>query len=486
MNEAKDCNGRVTNRLLVCLGLYACCALAGCSSIGGLQSVGTWPPFAHLWERDPGPGSPAPENDFYAQAMRPNVDLNRKLADAGKQKASHAPEQDATPDGARPDSPPTALADADDEAPAAKRIDAKDGALVTLGSPEALPGPAPASDSEPSRLAASGSPAWRAAGDDRDPGEAPELSAPSPVFVAEEATPEDLRPDSLPEPAGEGPAAPAGNQVPAQLALGSQTGLDPADGLAASGESSDRPAREDAKVILAQAVAKLQALDAYQVKMQRRERVGGSVLPEEEVLLSIRRKPRAVRLEWVSGSSKGREVIFSPSLDEKVIYVHQPATAVVVPSMKIAVDSPLVMKNSRHSIADAGFDMILANLQKSKEEKDGAKEGGASLEYKGIEKAAGVDRACHHFVRHTTSGETWNVYLDPRSLLPRLVLAENKQGDLLERYVYSEIRENPKELASAAAFSPSERWGQGKGLFHRLAKAASGSNVPSNNAPATR
>ena len=44
-------------------------------------------------------------------------------------------------------------------------------------------------------------------------------------------------------------------------------------------------------------------------------------------------------------------------------------------------------------------------------------------------------------------------------------------GDLLERYVYSEIRENPKELATAAAFSPSERWGDGKGLFSRIARS---------------
>ncbi len=155
--------------------------------------------------------------------------------------------------------------------------------------------------------------------------------------------------------------------------------------------------------------------------------------------------------------------------------------------MKIAIDSPLVMKNSRHTIAEAGFETILANLQKSRDEPDGTRTGGPSLEYKGLEKAAGLDAACHHFVRHAASGETWNVYLDARSLLPRLVLAENKQGDLLERYVYSDIRENPKELASADAFSPSERWGEGKGLFQRLAaKAASSLNVPSNNAPTTR
>ena len=250
---------------------------------------------------------------------------------------------------------------------------------------------------------------------------------------------------------------------------------------------SDRIARADAKVILAQAVSKLARLDSYQVKMQRRERVGGVVQPEEDILLSIKRKPKAVRLEWTVGASKGREVIFSPALDAKMLYVHQPATAAVLPSVKIAVDSPLVMKNSRHTIAEAGFDTILANLKKSQDEGDATtKSGKTALDYKGLEKAVGVDRACHHFVRHTPAGETWNIYLDPRSMLPRLVVAENAQGDLLERYVYSDIRENPTELASAGAFDPGERWGQGKGLFSRIARAASGGTVPSDEASTKR
>ena len=220
--------------------------------------------------------------------------------------------------------------------------------------------------------------------------------------------------------------------------------------------------------------------------MQRREGVGGEVEPAEELLLSIRRKPKAVRLEWISGSSKGREVIFSPKLDSKMIYVHQPAASLVVSSVKIAVDSPLVMKNSRHTIAEAGFDTILANLQKSTDEAAASTSGDARLEYKGLEKAGGIDSACHHFVRYTPVGEIWNIYLDPRSMLPRLVVAENKQGELLERYVYSEIRENPTDLAASTAFSPEDRWGKGKGLFSRLAKAATGSNVPSNSAQTTR
>jgi hypothetical protein len=85
MKDARDCNRRLTTRLLACLGIGFCAFEAGCSSFGGLHSVGTWPPFAHLWERPP--GSPSPENDTYAQTMRPQLGLDTKLADAKKRGA---------------------------------------------------------------------------------------------------------------------------------------------------------------------------------------------------------------------------------------------------------------------------------------------------------------------------------------------------------------------------------------------------------------
>jgi Protein of unknown function (DUF1571) len=482
MNEAKDCNRRLAARLVACLGLTFCTLEAGCSTFGGLHSVGTWPPFAHLWER--GPGSPSPENDTYAQAMRPQLGLDTKLADASRRRGMRT-DDDRAAGASDGGSRSTAIAGADEGESGPERTGGQ-GVRVTLGRPEPLRGLSPAADSEQTRVASAGSSTWRPAGADFDGGDAPALAGPTPVLAADEPLPDEAPRGPALESASQGLSVATTDPLPAQFALAGPTEAEPAAALVEPAEAAPRPSKEDAKRILAQAAEKLDRLNAYQVKMQRRERVGGSVLPEEEVLLSIRRKPKAVRLEWTSGSSKGREVIFSPALDAKMIYVHQPQTSAVVPSVKIAVDSPLVMKNSRHTIAEAGFEMILANLQKSGDDPDGSKAGAPSLDYKGLEKAAGLDTACHHFVRHAASGETWNVYLDPRSLLPRLVLAENKKGDLLERYVYSEIRENPKELAAADAFSPSERWGEGKGLFSRIAKAASGLSVPGNKAPTTR
>ena len=71
-------------------------------------------------------------------------------------------------------------------------------------------------------------------------------------------------------------------------------------------------------------------------------------------------------------------------------------------------------------------------------------------------------------------------------MLPRMVFAEDSRGELIERYIYREILENPDDLAAAGAFDPDQRWGESKGLLGRLARAASNSNLPATNGSTTR
>jgi hypothetical protein len=241
---------------------------------------------------------------------------------------------------------------------------------------------------------------------------------------------------------------------------------------------AERASTVDPKTLLSRAEARLDAMKTYQVKIARLEKVNGALQPEEDILLSIRRDPKAVRLEWSSGPSKGREVIYSNAIDPRVIFVHMPAGAIPLPVMKIAVDSPLVMKNSRHSITEAGFDTIVENLRKSARGSEEGRSDAGTLSYQGLERPDALDQECHHFVRHTSSGETWAVYLDVHSLLPRMVLAKDSHGELIERYVYRDIRENPIELVAAGAFEPDQRWGESKGLLGRLARATPGPKLP--------
>ena len=454
MNTARDQVRSLSPWMMACLGLGLCLVDAGCSTISGLRSVGTErPSLLSFWDRQRA-GSPTPDNDAYAQAMRPS----RARAEA------IAKQNDAPAIGGDDDSSNNDIDLADDAEPArgSKRARAANSAdsnvRVSLGSPEPLPRVALADvDHGSTKLATAGaSPSWKP--------EKKESSLDSGPTLSEPEDDDEIK-DHAPRMVAEREQVSA----PAQTS-----------GAAKSSPTVDQAA------LLARAEARLKAMKTYKVKISRLERVNGQLQPEEDILLSIRRDPKAVRLEWSSGPSNGREVIYSSAIDPRMIFVHMPAGAIPLPVMRIPVDSPLVMRNSRHAITEAGFDTILENLRKAAGPNGAKGSASGELSYRGLEKAEGLDRPCHHFVRKTPSGESWNVYLDQSSMLPRMVLAEDSRHELIERYNYREIHENPDDLAAAGAFEPDHRWGESKGLLGRLARAASNSNLPATNGSTTR
>jgi Protein of unknown function (DUF1571) len=422
----------------------------GCSGLSGLRSVGTGkPPLFGFWDRS-GTASPSPENDFYTQQMH----------DSGF--PAGTPAQKDT--GAQKDKPQGPLVTVDDDvattgreriADASENNQARRGTpstkpgpggsvRVTLGRPEPLPGMVLAANVPEEPTEPSAALAWKKGGTRTEVASGPGPGGPKD---------EDAGPNGLAAPV----AAPETRQ----------------------------PAG-DAKIILTQAETRLKSLNSYQVKFSRAERVGGQLQPEEDIILSVQRTPKAIRLEWTSGASKGREVIYSSDLDPRMIFVHLPTTGIALPAMRIAVDSPLVMKNSRHAITEAGFDTIVANLRSADGGNDRNQKDGGMLQYKGLEPPPGSIEPAHHFVRRARNGETWNVYFDARSMLPTLVQAVDSQGALVERYLYREVRENPTELASAGAFEPEKRWGESRNILSRIARAASGANLPSSSDSTTR
>jgi Protein of unknown function (DUF1571) len=442
MIKAKDCLHSLAPWMVTCVGLGLSVLEAGCSSMSGLRSIATErPSFLAIWDRPA--GSPTPEEDSYVLSMRAG---QARAADLAKRKDEPATGQRDDQSSDRYDLPggPESAQKRQPGAPKSPASPDDNTIRVSLGRPEPLPGVALAL-APPGRPASAGtSPQWKADKNESPAGNVADVSRPSLEQGVEETE----------------PARQAQREEPA------------ADG--------------DWKAILTRAEAKLDTLQTYQMRISRQERVNGQLQPEEEILLSIRRDPKAVRLEWASGPSKGREVIYSSTLDPRMIFVHMPPTAIPLPAMKIPVDSPLVMRNSRHAITDAGLDKIVENLRKSERGGDKSNPNAGVLKYQGTDKPEGLARACHHFVRLTANGETWNVYLDERSLLPCMVVGQDSHGTLIERYVYREIRENPTELAAAGAFEPTDRWGESKGLLSRFARAATGSNMPSSADSTTR
>jgi hypothetical protein len=241
-------------------------------------------------------------------------------------------------------------------------------------------------------------------------------------------------------------------------------GVPNASRILASAERRPAPSsKENPSEIVAEARKALDGLTNYQVSLHRQERVNGTLLPEEDVVLAIRREPRAVRLTWTKGPNQGREVLYradDPS-GQMQIKMANPA----LPRLTLAPESPLVMRNSRHPVAEAGFDSLVEGLENAIKASSNT-----GLTYAGTESAEGLDGSHPCLIRKTPSGEIWKVYLDPGTHLPSMVLAVDSKGELLERYLFKEFRSNLPDLASTEAFDATARWGQPRGLFGRLAK----------------
>ncbi|AMV39467.1 DUF1571 domain-containing protein [Planctomyces sp. SH-PL62] len=443
--------------LIVAAATATICGQLGCATSQALQaSAGAM--SSMLWSRAPS----APGYDLYAEGM------------AGSKAV-----KDAEALAAGPDRKPQAGAEGRYEGEPASdgrttpalaatrprsRGTADESVRVTLGRPESLPVLRdPDGAAGPLMASAAPDPAPAAVAAEPRPVEPPAELAPAPPELAAAdlapAPPEAVADDLATEPIAE--PAPAQSPPPA-LAQAKPGGEAP---VGAAGPSL--------KSILDEARARLEAMSTYQVSITRVERVGNQVLPEEKALLSIRRKPKAVRLEWPDGANKGREVIYSAAINDRVMHVNIANSAIPIPRMSIPVDSPLALRNSRHAITEAGFDTIFNNLASQVDSQGRPTGAEGRLTYKGVQKPKDVDRECHLIQRITPTREVWRVYLDADSLMPVVVTAHQADGALLESYRYDGLKADPTELAAADAFDPDKRWGESKGLFSRLAKAAS-------------
>jgi hypothetical protein len=427
MNRAIDdtSGARVATRgMLVLVALGTAVFDTGCSSTTAMRASAS-ALAGSIWDHSRADSTPT--YDLYAQNMAARVPAPAEPMLADADPARSRPKAEATADEPRPES----VAAADPElrsAPTDKNV------RITLGRPRSLPVLRDSKESEPA------------------PPELMAASDPPPFAPAKPAEP--------PAPA----TAPGGEEEAPPLALAAAPRRPSA--------SASRDPEHKLRTILDEAKRRLEALSTYQVNITRVERVGGRPQPEESVLLSVRRNPKAVRLEWPTGSSKGREVIYSTAINDKSMFVNMANSALPIPRMTIPIDSVLAMRNSRHTIAEAGFDTIFNNLQ-AQLVPPGETPPGGKLIYKGLQKPEQVDQSCHLIQRTTPTKEVWKVYLDAKSLMPVVVTAHQEDGELLERYTYTSLQANPDQLAAADAFDPDKRWGEAKGgLFSRIAKAA--------------
>src|SRR5579864_1995136 len=254
----------------------------------------------------------------------------------------------------------------------------------------------------------------------------------------------------------------------------------------APSEKKDAPVDSSIRTtanILAESRTRMEALTSYRVHLTRQERVGETLLPAEDVILSIRRQPKAVRIEWPDGPHKGREVLYAADRDGGAMHINMADALVPVPRVSMAPDSSLALSNSRHPITDAGFDTIVSNLETASKLSQAGNPASGQFTYEGLERLPEIEHPCHRFKQVKPNGETWLVAIDSETHLPAQVMATGPNGALLERYVFRNVQTDLPDLATAAAFDPNSRWGQVPSLLQRLARAGGTEAKPADNPP---
>ncbi len=224
-------------------------------------------------------------------------------------------------------------------------------------------------------------------------------------------------------------------------------------------EPTNPPAAGSIHQVVAEARQTLDLMTTYQLALKRQERVNGNLLPAEDLVMCIRRSPKAARLTWVDGPHKGREVLYRADEPGGLMHVNMADSKLPLPRLAIAPDSPMVMKNSRHPITEAGLDPIIASMEQ-------AEQAGTLVDL-GMQTPAPLDHPHATILRRAENGDVWRAYFDPVNHLPALVECRGSNGDLIEYYLFQQLQVNVAELASASAFDPEARWGPPRGLFDR-------------------
>lgn len=286
------------------------------------------------------------------------------------------------------------------------------------------------------------------------------IPAETPV-VAQAPPPPDLPPLDLSQAASTAPASTSTAPAPATPAPAPASAID------------------QLKDLVAASSRQIETFQSYQVMLTRQERVGTKLLPEETVLLSIRRQPRAVRLEWPEGENKGREVLFSADANGGGT-MHIKMANALLPRLSLPADSPLALKNSRHPITEAGLEYVVTGLKATVDaHASGTAAAGDQLAYEGLVPPAPDLPPGHRIKRITPTGETWIVTLDANNHAPVLIEGTAANGDLLERYVFRNLQSDLPALASVDAFDPDSRWGASPGILGRLARGNANNDAAS-------
>jgi hypothetical protein len=185
-------------------------------------------------------------------------------------------------------------------------------------------------------------------------------------------------------------------------------------------------------------------VDHYTATLLMQERVDRELGPKQWVALKFK-KPFKVYMRWLKGKNEGRQALYPAGTDGNELWVRVP---MLVGAVTISLDpqSPRARKGSRHAITDVGIgrllDFITDNAYRALQRGELTIEDGGQY--------ATFDRQTHRYILHFPTDPAKGYYcmtslidVDREYRLPIYAEIFDRDGQLIERYGYLDLRLNP-------------------------------------------
>ena len=184
-------------------------------------------------------------------------------------------------------------------------------------------------------------------------------------------------------------------------------------------------------------------VDDYSCIFIKQERLDEK-LKEPETILFKFQKPFRIYMKWIEEPNKGRELLFVPGKYDDKIKVHIGGILnLILPSITIEPDNPLVLSHTRHPITNAGMGNLIDSLIDQFEL--AKKQGDLHVIGYGTEEIDGVE--CVKFERVLPKDKGYYchrllLYLYPDNHIPARVMIYDWNDKLIENYTLTRMKWN--------------------------------------------
>jgi outer membrane lipoprotein-sorting protein len=195
--------------------------------------------------------------------------------------------------------------------------------------------------------------------------------------------------------------------------------------------------------LLRQAQKKYETVVDYTVTFHKQQRVKGT-LHKKEVALYKFKKPFNVYLKWIGEIDKGSEALYAEGKHGGKLLVHLGGIInYFTPTVALHPKGALAMRKNLRPITESGLGNTIALLARVCAEAQG--NGDLNVRYLGTGETGG--RSVHRFERILPPGKGYPAHktlieIDKETSYPISVVSHGWDGELLEKYLYEDLRTN--------------------------------------------